>query len=89
MSHFHNSEISSVLSIYVELSFGRIFISFYSDARVLTIFELMRVMTLPDDWNIPDWATPQLIRQVIGEGIPPLLIKKLVAQLNLSTEANE
>lgn len=61
----------------------------YSDARVLTIFELMRVMTLPDDWNIPDWATPQLIRQVIGEGIPPLLIKKLVAQLNLSTEANE
>ena len=61
----------------------------YSDARVLTIFELMRVMTLPDDWNIPTWATPQLIRQVIGEGIPTLLIKKLVAQLNLSTEANE
>lgn len=61
----------------------------YSDARVLTIFELMRVMTLPDDWNIPAWATPQLIRQVIGEGIPPLLIKKLVNQLNLSTEANE
>lgn len=58
----------------------------YSDARVLTIFELMRVMTLPDDWNIPEWATPQLIRQVIGEGIPPLLIKKLVAQLNLVTE---
>lgn len=55
----------------------------YSDARVLTIFELMRVMTLPDDWNIPEWASPQLIRQVIGEGIPPLLIKKLVAQLDL------
>jgi DNA (cytosine-5)-methyltransferase 1 len=61
----------------------------WSDARVLSIFELMRVSSLPDDWNIPDWATPQLIRQVIGEGIPPLLIKKLVAQLNLSTEANE
>lgn len=55
----------------------------YSDARVLTIFELMRVMTLPDDWNIPDWATPQLIRQVIGEGIPPLLIKKIVAELKI------
>jgi len=55
----------------------------YSDARVLTIFELMRVMTLPDNWNIPDWATPQLIRAVIGEGIPPLLIKKIVAQLRL------
>lgn len=55
----------------------------YSDARVLTIFELMRVMTLPDNWNIPEWATPQLIRQVIGEGIPPLMIKKIVAQLQL------
>lgn len=55
----------------------------YSDARVLTIFELMRVMTLPDNWNIPEWATPQLIRQVIGEGIPPLLIRKIVAELKL------
>lgn len=55
----------------------------FSDARVLTIFELMRVMTLPDNWNIPEWATPKLIRQVIGEGIPPLLIKKIVAELKL------
>lgn len=58
----------------------------YSDARVLTIFELMRVTTLPDDWNIPEWASPQLIRQVIGEGIPPLLIEKIVAQLELNAE---
>lgn len=58
----------------------------YSDARVLTIFELMRVMTLPDDWDIPDWASSQLIRTVIGEGIPPLLIKKIVAQLRLEGE---
>ena len=56
----------------------------YSDPRVLTIFELMRVMTLPDDWNIPEWVSPPLIRQVIGEGIPPLVIKKIVAQLNLT-----
>lgn len=55
----------------------------YSDARVLTIFELMRVMTLPDNWNIPSWASPQLVRQVIGEGIPPLMIKKIVEQLHL------
>ena len=61
----------------------------YSDARVLTIFELMRVMTLPDNWNIPDWASPQLIRTVIGEGIPPLLIKKIVAQLNLKEVKQE
>ena len=55
----------------------------YSDPRVLTIFELMRVTTLPDDWNIPEWASELLIRQVIGEGIPPLAIKKVVRELNL------
>lgn len=55
----------------------------YSDARVLTILELMRVTTLPDDWNIPAWASQKLIREVIGEGIPPLLIQKIVAQLGL------
>ena len=55
----------------------------YSDPRVLTIFELLRVTTLPDDWNIPDWASDSLVRKVIGEGIPPLLVKKIVAQLKL------
>lgn len=55
----------------------------YSDARVLSILELMRVMSLPDDWNIPDWAPNQLIRTVIGEGIPPEAVRRMVAQLNL------
>lgn len=55
----------------------------YSDPRVLTIFELMRVTSLPDDWRIPDWASERLIRSVIGEGIPPLAIKKIVAELKL------
>ena len=55
----------------------------YSDPRVLTIFELMRVTSLPDNWNIPDWADELLIRQVIGEGIPPLAVKKVVAELHL------
>lgn len=50
----------------------------YSDARVLTICELLKLFTLPLDWNIPDWADDSLIRKVIGEGIPPLLIKKIV-----------
>jgi DNA (cytosine-5)-methyltransferase 1 len=61
----------------------------FSDARVLTIFELMRVMTLPDDWNIPDWASENLIRQVIGEGIPPLAIKKVVAELAIPREESK
>lgn len=50
----------------------------YSDARVLTIYEIMLVMSLPADWNIPDWATDNFIRSVIGEGVPPLLVKKIM-----------
>ena len=50
----------------------------YTNPRVLTIYELLLVMTLPENWNIPDWASNGLIRHVIGEGIPPLLIKKII-----------
>lgn len=50
----------------------------YSDARVLTIYEIMLVMSLPANWNIPDWATDNFIRSVIGEGVPPLLVKKIM-----------
>lgn len=49
----------------------------YTNPRVLTIYELLLVSTLPENWNIPDWASNGLIRHVIGEGIPPLLIKKI------------
>ncbi|SHI17495.1 DNA cytosine methyltransferase [Sporanaerobacter acetigenes] len=50
----------------------------YTNPRVLTIYELMIVSTLPFDWNIPEWASNNLIRHVIGEGIPPLLVKKII-----------
>jgi DNA (cytosine-5)-methyltransferase 1 len=58
----------------------------YSDARVLTIFELMLVTSLPTNWNIPDWASDHFIRQVIGEGIPPLLVKKIMKEMVLHYE---
>lgn len=53
----------------------------YSDARVLTVYELIIVSSLPKDWDIPEWASEHFIRQVIGEGIPPLLVKKIMAEL--------
>ncbi|MBD5087042.1 MAG: DNA cytosine methyltransferase [Clostridiales bacterium] len=53
----------------------------YSDPRVLTIYELMIVTSLPLDWPIPNGTNETLIRHVIGEGIPPLLIKKILQQL--------
>ena len=50
----------------------------YTDARVLTIYELLIVMSLPLDWPIPEWANEQLIRNVFGEGIPSMLVKKIM-----------
>ncbi len=53
----------------------------YSDARVLTIYELMIVSSLPKDWDIPEWASDHFVRQVIGEGIPPMLVKNIMTEL--------
>lgn len=47
---------------------------------------MMRVMSLPDDWNIPYWASEHLIRTVIGEGVPPMAVKRIVEVLNLKEE---
>jgi len=53
----------------------------YSDARVLTIYELLIVMSLPLDWPIPIWAKETLIRKVFGEGIPSKLVKEIMLEL--------
>lgn len=53
----------------------------YSDPRVLTVYEIMILMSLPIDWDIPKWASENFIRSVIGEGIPPLLTKKILLNL--------
>ncbi len=54
----------------------------YSDARVLTPLELMILSSLPTDWNIPSQTPENLIRKCIGECIPPLMIKKVIAPIN-------
>ena len=53
----------------------------YSEPRVLTIYELLIVSSLPLDWNIPDWANDTFIRKVIGEGIPSRMITVIVNEL--------
>lgn len=53
----------------------------YSDARALTLYELMRLMTIPDDWPLPENADLRLLRRTIGEGIPSLLVNKIFSQL--------
>lgn len=53
----------------------------YSDPRVLSIYELLIVMSLPLDWPIPEWASDTLIRKVFGEGIPSKLVREIMLSL--------
>lgn len=48
----------------------------YSDARTLTLYEIMIIMSLPEDWAENTRATEAFLRRIIGEGIPPLFVKK-------------
>lgn len=64
----------------------------YSDARVLTPLELMILDSLPTNWNIPDDTPELLIRQCIGESIPPLMLKEIVAMIgkrNMNKKQNK
>jgi DNA (cytosine-5)-methyltransferase 1 len=60
----------------------------FSDPRTLTIYELLILSSIPADWDIPDWADHLLIRKVIGEGIPPKLIKRAIESL-IKLKGNE
>lgn len=79
---------SDVISAFINVHPGRVVVDsdndrerVYSDARTLSIYELLILSSLPKDWNIPSWADEKTIRQVIGEGIPPLLIRRAVESL--------
>lgn len=82
-------QTSGVISTFTTVHPGRVIYDngvdedsrLYSDARTLTIYELLIVSSLPKNWDIPEWASDKLIRSVIGEGIPPLLIKKIVKNM--------
>ena len=50
----------------------------WSDARVLTLRELLIVSSLPADLNQPSNISETAFRQLIGEGIPPLMMKKIM-----------
>ena len=77
----NNGVISSLACVHP----GRKYIKngeiLYSDPRVLSIYELLIVSSLPVDWPIPEWADETFIRKVIGEGIPSRLVKVIVENL--------
>lgn len=51
----------------------------WSDARVLTLRELLIVMSLPPDLDLPTFTSDTALRQFIGEGIPSLMMKKIMS----------
>ena len=53
----------------------------YSDARVLSVYELFIVMSLPLDWPVPDWVDDPFLRFVIGEGIPSKMARDILLNL--------
>lgn len=77
----NNGVISSLACVHPGREYRANGCTLYSDARVLTIYELLIVMSLPLDWPIPNWANETFIRRVIGEGIPSKLIKEIMAVL--------
>lgn len=50
----------------------------WSDARVLTLRELLIVSSLPADMEKPSNITETAFRQLVGEGIPPKLMKEIM-----------
>ena len=77
----NNGVISSLACVHPGRPYERDGEVLYSDPRVLTIYELLIVSSLPLDWSIPSWAKESFIRKVIGEGIPSRLITVIVEQL--------
>lgn len=53
----------------------------WSDARVLSILELLIVSSLPKEWDIPAWASENLVRQIIGESVPPKLSQSIICEI--------
>lgn len=49
----------------------------YSDPRTLTLYELMIIMSIPEDWPVPLDTSEAFLRRIIGEGIPPLFVKQV------------
>jgi len=77
----NNGVISSLACVHPGRPYESKGITLYSDPRVLSIYELLIVSSIPLDWNIPDWANESFIRKVIGEGIPSQMITVIINEL--------
>lgn len=85
----NNGVISSLACVHPGRRFESNGEILYSDPRVLSIYELLVVMSLPCNWPIPEWASETFIRNVIGEGIPSKLVKCIMQELLIRLEDSE
>lgn len=76
-----NGYISTLATVHPGRPYIKDGESLYSDPRVLSVYELMIVMTIPLDWPIPDWVDDSFLRSVIGEGIPSKMSHDIVKSL--------
>ena len=53
----------------------------WSDARVLTLRELLIVSSLPPDLDVPTNLSETAFRQIIGEGVPPKMFAKIIGRI--------
>ncbi len=54
----------------------------WSDPRVLSLLELFIVSSLPENWNIPTDCKDSFVRLLVGEAIPPLMLKTILSKIN-------
>lgn len=76
----YNRTISSQENVHPGRKFVKDGKEVYSDARVLTLLELMILMTIPQNISFPGEFTNSFIRSVIGEGIPSKFINILFSE---------
>lgn len=53
----------------------------YTDARTMSLLELMIVTSLPRDIDLPNDVKDSLVRDVIGEGVPPKMTEAFLSMI--------
>ena len=83
----NNSYISTLATVHPGRPYEKNGELLYSDPRVLSVYELLIVMTIPLNWPIPEWVNDSLLRAVIGEGIPSKMAHDILRELIINLVA--
>ena len=76
-----NHFISTLATVHPGRPYEKDGIVLYSDPRVLSVYELMLVMSIPKRWPIPGWVDDSFLRSVVGEGIPSKMAHDIMKEL--------